>query len=139
MGKKNYVIVISILFLLIVNFIGCTEKAVETKEVKNVILIDTDIIELVESSLDLIEKHGQIIQADVSFRFKSTTDKTVNIVYLVEFCDKDDKVLHQAQKRIDNLPAGYTEYSPNIFTFIGTGTKNVHHVNIRVIDYEFVE
>ena len=138
MGKKNYIIVIGILFLLIINIIGCTEKSIETKEEKKVFL-ESDLIELVESSLDLTEKHGEITQAEVSFRFKSTTDQTVNIIYLVEFCDKDGEVLHQAQKRIDNLPPGYTEYSPNIFTFIGDSTKNVHHVNIRVIDHEFVE
>jgi len=138
MGKNNFIIGISIIVLIIVSLSGCTgeDKAIET-EGDNKVFLDSDIIELADSSLDLTIGHGQIIKAEASFRSRSLLDETVKILYYdVEFCDKDGNVLYTHHKTISNLPPRYTETTPNICEYIDDDTKYVDHVYIRVTNYE---
>lgn len=143
MGKNLKFVVIGILLVSIVSTMGCTDKeSIKTEEEKKVFL-DSDIIELAYSSLDLTESHGQIIKAEVSFRCTSLLDKTVKILYYdVEFCDKDGNILYTTPPKlrsISNLPPRYTETTPNTCEYIGDNTKNVDHAYIRVTSYEIAE
>ena len=137
MKKNTFIFGIGVVLLIIVNLTGCDEKGVEVEE-ENLIFFDSDIVELVESSLDFTKSGGKIVQADVSVRFRNLLDKTINWTYAVKFCDKDDNVHYQDSLIFGNMPPRYIEQSPNIFSYTGDKANYIDHVNVHILDYEII-
>ncbi len=99
----------------------------------------TDILELVNGSLDITEDKEIITRVEVTLYFKNLLDEVIHVEYVVEFCDKNDNVLYDKSYEIKNLPAEYTEMSPDIFLYHEENVADFNHVNVRFLSYEVIE
>lgn len=135
---KKIIIFGVIIILTMITLVGCEEKSTSVQKNPKDIFFDSDVLMLVGSSLDIREDRGTIIFVEVSLYFKNLLDKTINVEYAVEFCDKNDKVLYSKPYKIRNLPAGYRELSPDVFSYDGENVADFDHINIHVVDYEVI-
>jgi hypothetical protein len=125
MEKKLVFLGVSII-LVTIAFSGCQEEATSVEKTFENISFDSDILELVNGSLDITKD-------------KDLLDELINVSYVVEFCDNNDNVLYDEPYGIKYLPAEHTEIQPNIFLFHGENVADFNHVNIRVLSYEVIE
>ncbi len=138
MKKKLIIFGVSII-LITIAFSGCQEEASTPKEFFENISFDSDILELVNGSLDIIEDNGITTRVEITLYFKNILDEDINVEYMVEFRDKYDNALYNKSYEIKNLPAGYVEMSPDIFSYHGGNVADFDHVNISVPNYEIIE
>jgi len=138
MEKKLVFFGVSII-LLTIAFSGCQEEATSVKKTFENISFDSDILELVNGSLDISQDKEIITRVEVTLYFKNLLNEDINLEYVVEFCDKNDNVLFEKPYEIKNFPAGYTEISPDIFSYHGENVAEFDHVNVRVLNYEVIE
>ncbi len=138
MEKKIVFLGVGII-LVTIAFSGCQEEATSVEKTIENISFDSDILELVNGSLDITKDKEIITRVEVTLYFKNLLDKLINVSYVVEFCDKNDNVLYDKPYGINNLPAEYTEMSPDIFSYRGENMADFDHVNIRVLSYEVIE
>ncbi len=137
MEKKIVFLGVGII-LVTIAFSGCQEEATSVEKTIENISFDSDILELVNGSLDITKDKEIITRVEVTLYFKNLLDEDINVEYVVEFCDKNDNVLYDKPYKINNLPAEYTEMSPNIFLYHGENVADFDHVNIRVLSYEVI-
>ena len=138
MEKKFLFLGVSII-LLTIAFSGCQEEATSVKKTFDKISFDSDILEIVNGSLDITEDKEIITRVEVTLYFKNLLNKDINLEYVVEFCDKNDNVLFEKPYEIINFPAEYTEISPDIFSYNGENVADFDYVNVRVLSYEVIE
>jgi len=138
MEKKLIIFGLSII-LITIAFSGCQEEASTSKESFENISFDSDILELVNGSLDITEDNGITTRVEITLYFKNILDEDINVEYVVEFRDKYDDTLYNQSYEIKNLPAGYEEMSPDIFSYHGGNVADFDHVNISVLNYEIIE
>ena len=138
MEKKLVFLGVGII-LVTIAFSGCQEEATSVEKTIENISFDSDILELVNGSLDITKDKEIITRVEVTLYFKNLLDEDINVEYVVEFCDKNDNVLYDKPYEIKNFPAEYTEMSPDIFLYHGENVADFDHVNIRVISYEVIE
>jgi hypothetical protein len=138
MEKKLVFLGIGII-LVTIAFSGCQEEATSIEKAFENISFDSDILELVNGSLDITKDKEIITRVEITLYFKNLLDEDINVEYVVEFCDKNDNVLYDKSYEIKNLPAEYTEMSPDIFLYHEENVADFDHVNIRVISYEVIE
>jgi len=138
MEKKIVFLGVGII-LVTIAFSGCQEEATSVEKTFENISFDSDILELVNGSLDITKDKEIITRVEVTLYFKNLLDEDINVEYVVEFCDKNDNVLYDKSYEIKNLPAEYTEMSPDIFSYHGGNVADFDHVTIRVISYEAIE
>jgi len=125
--------------LATIAFSGCQEEATSVEKTFEDISFDSDILELVNGSLDITKDKEIITRVEVTLYFKNLLDEDINVEYVVEFCDKNDNVLYDEPYGIKYLPAEYTEMSPDIFLYHEENVADFDHVNVRVISYEVIE
>ena len=138
MEKKLVFLGVGII-LVTIAFSGCQEEATSIEKTFEDISFDSDILELVNGSLDITEDKEIITRVEVTLYFKNPLDEDINVEYVVEFCDKNDNVLYNKSYEIKNFPAEYTEISPDIFLYHGENVADFDHVNVRVLSYEVIE
>jgi len=138
MEKKLVFLGIGII-LVTIAFSGCQEEATSVEKIFEDISFDSNILELVNGSLDITKDKEIITRVEITLYFKNLLDEDINVEYVVEFCDKNDNVLYDKSYEIKNLPAEYTEMSPDIFLYHEENVADFDHVNIRVISYEVIE
>lgn len=138
MEKKLVFLGVGII-LVTIAFSGCQEEATSIEKTFEDISFDSDILELVNGSLDITKDKEIITRIEVTLYFKNLLDEDINVSYVVEFCDNNDNVLYDEPYGINYLPAEYTETQPNIFLFHGENVADFDHVDIRVLSYEVTE
>jgi len=138
MEKKLVFLGVGIIVLTIA-FSGCQEEATSVEKTFEKISFDSDILELVNGSLDITEDKEIITIVEVTLYFKNLLDEEINVEYVVEFCDKNDNVLYEEPYGIKYLPAKYTEISPRMLLYSGENVADFDHVNIRLLSYELNE
>ena len=138
MEKKLVFLGVGII-LVTIAFSGCQEEATSVEKTFENISFDSDILELVNGSLDITKDKEIITRVEFTLYFKNLLDEDINIEYVVEFCDKNDNVLYDKLYEIKNFPAEYTEMSPDIFLYYGENVADFDHVDIRVLSYEVIE
>lgn len=138
MEKKLVFLGVGII-LVTIAFSGCQEEATSIEKTFEDISFDSDILELVNGSLDITKDKEIITRVEVTLYFKNLLDEDINVEYVVEFCDKNDNVLYDKPYEIKNFPAEYVEMSPDIFLYHGENVADFDHVNVRVLSYEVIE
>ncbi len=148
MGKlvRKIIVTISLIVILVsVTLVGCLEEqkaSTADGEYKKIIL-ESNIVELSESSMDIITDQRYdpdcecsiefIRQVDVSYLFRNIAGRDVSVRVTVEFYDKDDNLLGIGGVKTINLLKGYTEkaFTPaNTISYNGKKVADVHHVKI---------
>lgn len=138
MNKKILFIGISI-FLCMVLLSGCQENKINAGTSNDKIFFNSDILEIANASFTLSKGKGDVIQkADVVVYFKNRLTKPIqNLTLAIDFCDKDNNILHSSPyEYVTDFPAGYTESSPNRFSYSGSNVNLVDHITIRIIHYK---
>ena len=136
--KNKFVILCIIVILTTLSLCGCNEqKATETKTFEK-INFETNVLELVDSSIETLEEGGEILSVTVTLYFKNALNNHVNVTYVVDFCDSNDNILYSKQFDIVNIPRNYIFYTPDVFTYNGEDAYLFDHINIKVTDYEII-
>ena len=143
--KKSIAILILLMILLLVLLVGCFEeqKATTVNEKYKKIFLESNVVELSESSMDIItdqkydldcECYVEFIrQVDVSYLFRNIAGRDVGVKVTVEFYDKDDNLIGVGGVKTINLLKGYTEqsYTPaNTISYNGRKVADVYYVKI---------
>jgi len=133
-------LIIIIIFLVsILSLSGCLNKSTTVQKKHEYINFKSDVLQLVNSSVDVKEENNVIYKVEANLRFKNIYSERINVTYTVNFCDKDDNKLYGRSFTIENMPAGYVESYGNNFVFSEDNVNNFDHININVIDYEIVK
>jgi len=138
MEKKLVLFGVSIV-LLTITFSGCQEEATLVEKNFEGIYFNSDILELVNGSLDITKDKEIITRIEVTLYFKNLLNEDINLEYAVEFCDKNDNVLYYKSYEIKNFPAKYTEASPDTFLYNGKNVADFDHVNVHVLSHKVIE
>ena len=137
--KKNLLAIGIGIILMTIVLSGCQEEGTTVKKTFENIYFDSEILELVEGSLNFTDDNGIITKADLMLRFKNILNETISVTFNVEFCDKNDNVLYSKPYSINSFPAGWAERSPNRFSYYGNDVADVDHVNVLIVEYEIQE
>ena len=134
---KRYVSLMVILIILTTLFLsGCQQEGTSTNENLDNIYLDSDIVELVYSKMNLNkDEKGVILGAEVQYRFKNIANRKIDINVYAEFYDKEDNLLAREGPKEITIPKGWTEQglSPaNIINYSGEEAKDIDYVYIVV-------
>ena len=137
---KKIIIFGSILIVVVTALSGCIGNQTATeKEDNKEINFDSDVLELIDSNIDVKKNNDEIYLVEVALYFKSIQDKTIEIVtYVVDFCDKYDNVLYSKSYSLRNVPANYRVLSPDVFSYDGEDVEFFDHINLYVESYELI-
>jgi hypothetical protein len=115
---------------------GCQQEGTSTDENFDNIYLDSDIVELVFSKMNLNkDEKGVILGVEVQYRFKNIANRKIDINVYAEFYDKEDNLLAREGPKEITIPKGWTEQglSPaNIINYSGEEAREVDYVNIAV-------
>jgi len=143
--RKSTVIISLIIMLISILLTGCFEeqKAVTTDDRYKKIILESDIVELSESSMDIITDQeydldcecyvDYIRQVDVNYLFTNIAGRDISVRVTIEFYDKDDNIIGVGGVKTINLLKGYTEraYTPaNTISYSGKNVEDVYYVKI---------
>ena len=128
---------LGITIILIITFLsGCQQKGTTTDKNLNNILLDSDIVELVYSSIEFNKDDNDIIlSVEVQYRFRNIVNRNIDINVFAEFYDKDDNLLVKEGPKEISIPEGWTEQgiSPaNIIKYTGEKSSKVDYIKIIV-------
>jgi hypothetical protein len=134
---KRYVSLIGIIIVLTSLFLsGCQQEGTSTDENFDNIYLDSDIVELVYSKMNLNkDEKGVILSVEVQYRFKNIANRNIDINVYAEFYDKEDNLLAREGPKEITIPKGWTEQglSPaNIIYYSGEEIIEVDYVKIVV-------
>jgi len=134
---KRFVSLIGILIVLTTLFLsGCQQEGTSTDENLNNIYLDSDIVKLVYSKMNLNkDEKGIILGVEVQYRFKNIANRNIDINVFAEFYDKEDNLLAREGPKEITIPKGWTEQglSPaNIIYYSGEEARDVDYVKIVV-------
>ena len=134
---KKYLILIGIVFLFLTSiFSGCQQEGTSTDENFENIYLNSDIVELVYSEMNLNKNEkGEIIGVEIQYLFKNIAKRIIDINVFAEFYDKDDNLLVREGPKEITIPKGWTEQgiSPaNIITYSGELSSFIDYVEIIV-------
>lgn len=138
--KKKLLVICSIILLILLALGGCTsteQKATETKKAEE-INFTSDVLQIINSSVDIQEDKGIIYNVVVTLYFKNLLNNIINVNYTVDFCDINNNILYSKQYRINNIPKNYIFYTPDVFSYNGENIIDFDHVNIHIVDYEII-
>jgi len=139
--KKKLIVGCSIILLIILVVSGCTstqQKATKSKIAKE-INFQSDVLQLVNSSVQIQEDKGIIYNVIVTLYFKNLLNNRINVNYVVDFCDKNDNILYSKPYRINNIPENYVFYTPDIFSYNGDNVIDFDHVNVHITNFEIIK
>jgi hypothetical protein len=132
--KKELLLIVSVLLLIICSISGCFGP--EGTKVENPfegITFESKIVELVNASLVLHKDRNVITKANVKYLFHNIAGKTVDVKVIVEFYDINNYLLATRGPKYISIPKDYTEtvYSPaNVISYKGEKVSEVNHVRI---------
>jgi len=144
--KKYFFIVVVIMILVIVVFSGCQEQeAVTTNRNSKNIFLESSVVELAYSSLDIKTKYDydedyeEIIEiisgVDVHYRFRNIAGRDINVGVTVEFYDKNNNLLEAIKgQNIHNLFKDAVERSTNTVSYGGEKVSEFDHATIIVVE-----
>jgi hypothetical protein len=138
--KKDVLAIVFCGISIVACLSGCQESQIEAGKFRGITL-ESDVVELVNASLDINYDEGEIKNVEVKYLFHNILDRTINTLKITaEFYDKNDNLITiGGPKFINNLPANYVEsagYSPaNIITLTEKEkVRFVDHVVIKAIE-----
>jgi hypothetical protein len=117
---------------------GCQESGTNTTTVFDKILFESDILEIANASFTLTKGQGGIVKkAEVVVYFRNRlTQPIYNLTLAIDFCDENENVLYShPYEYMSAFPPGYTEASPNRFSYTRSNVYLVDHINIRITNY----
>jgi len=131
------IIGVVIIILTTITLSGCQEEGATIEKNFEDIYFDSDVLELINASLDIGEKHGVIKKVEVTFYFKNLLDKDITYLRLaIEFCDINNFVLYNhSYEYLSGFPAGYIEKSPNRISYSEANVAYFDHVKINIDEY----
>ena len=138
--KNKLIVSCSVILLIILALSGCTsteQKATESKKAEE-INFSSDVLQIVNSSVDIQEKNGIIYNVVVTLYFRNLLNNNINVTYVVDFCDKYDNILYSKQYSLKNIPKNYKFYTPDVFSYSGEDIGDFDHVNVRIVNYEII-
>ena len=136
---KKYLLILGVVVIaLVLALSGCQEQATTVENTFENIFFESDILEITNASYDASINKGIIQKVDVTVNFRNKLDKPINNLRLsIDFCDENDNVIHSHPYTYGTpFPAGYSEASPNRFSYDEDNVVLVDHVNIRITNYE---
>ena len=138
---ERKIIVFSVIFLLTALAVsGCVETSTKTDDDKltDEINYDSDILEIVNSSLDVIEENGEILYVEVTLYFRNLLDDFINVIYRVDFCDTNDNAIYSKEYNLNNIPGNYRFKTPDVFSYDGENVGEFDHINVYIVEYEII-
>jgi hypothetical protein len=137
--KKAVLYVVAAVICISSALSGCQDtNSVKTQEKPQNVYLDSTIVEFANVSYEEnVNKAGEIESVTVGWLFHNIAGKLISASIDVKFYNKNDLLLYNQTKTINNMPAGYTEQSfqtSNKITFEGTGAAFVDHVVIFVTE-----
>jgi hypothetical protein len=137
-GMKKILNLIFFMSILVSIFLtGCNESESITVDSQSKVVINSEIVELVDSEL-IFNKIGNVIKnVDLKYRFRNLLDKKIDLYIYAEFLDKNGNIISkEGPKEISLLP-NYTEQSfggANTISFNGVGVRDVDNARLLVED-----
>ncbi len=124
--KKYIVLILVAILTTTILLSGCQEeqKAATSSEKKGEIVLNSDVVELVDSEFqinkktvidELTDERIQIVQnIEVNYLLKNIVDRDIKVSVEAEFYDSEEELVGIVQgAREINLPKGYTEKATN--------------------------
>lgn len=137
----NKSILISIAFVICIfsALSGCQDtNSVKTQERPQNVYLDSTIVEFANVSYEEnMNKSGGIESVTVGWLFHNIAGKMINVKIDVQFYNKNDILLYNQTKTLNNMLADYTEQSyqlANKVSYQGPGAAFVDHVVIKVTE-----
>ncbi len=137
--EKPILISIAILICTCLVLSGCQEtNSVKTQERPQNVFLDSTIVEFANVSYEeSINKSDGIESVTVGWLFHNIAGKMINVKIDVKFYNKNDVLLYNQTKTLNNMPPGYTEQSyqlANKVSYQGAGAALVDHVVITATE-----
>jgi hypothetical protein len=137
--KKVVFCVIAVVICISSALSGCQDtSSVKTQGKPQNVYLDSTIVEFVNVSYEEnINKSGGIESVTVGWLFHNIAGKLISAKIDVKFYDKNNLLLYNGTRSINNMPAGYTEQSfqpSDKVTYEGAGAAFVDHVVISVTE-----
>ena len=137
--KKVVFCVIAVVICISSALSGCQDtSSVKTQGKPQNVYLDSTIVEFVNVSYEEnINKSGGIESVTVGWLFHNIAGKLISAKIDVKFYDKNNLLLYNGTRSINNMPAGYTEQSfqpSDKVTYEGAGVAFVDHVVISVTE-----
>jgi hypothetical protein len=137
--KKVVFCVIAVVICISSALSGCQDtSSVKTQGKPQNVYLDSTIVEFVNVSYEEnINKSGGIDSVTVGWLFHNIAGKLISAKIDVKFYDKNNLLLYNGTRSINNMPAGYTEQSfqpSDKVTYDGAGAAFVDHVIILVTE-----
>lgn len=144
--NKKLLITMSIVISTVIILCGCPEqKALSKDEEKNQIKLQSNIVELYDSTFNVNTKLIQdddthefyeiVDNIEVKYLFKNIAGKPINISISAEFYDKNDKLIAIGGPRSISLPEDHTERAytiQNSIIYNGYNAADVEYVLLVV-------
>ncbi len=145
--NKKLLIVISIIMIAVIVLCGCNEqKALTAGEKDGQIKLQSNVVELHQSSFDVNTKivydsytdetYEVVENIEIKYLFKNIVDRSINIEINAEFYDKNDKLIGiGGPKSIGPIPKDYTEKSyttQNSIIYDGSNVADIEYVLLIV-------
>lgn len=138
--EKKLIVSCSIILLILLVVSGCTsiqQKATETKKAKE-INFQSDVLQLVNSSVDIQKNKGSIYNVVVTLYFKNLLNNKINVTYAVDFCDKSNNIIYNITYNLFNVFPNYRYTSPDVFSYDREKVGSFDHVNVYIVNYKIV-
>ena len=133
--NKMGLLIINLIILFIILLSGCQEQKATTtgKKFENITL-ESDLVELVDASLEFNEDNNVKLRVDAEYLFRNIAGREIAITVTVEFYDENDNLITiRGEKHILNIPKNYTEKTvleANNIYYDGEDAYKVNHVKI---------
>jgi len=139
--KKNLLLVVGTIFLLVTMFSGCEEQKGTTTDKDSKITLESEVVELTYASKEFIkDDQGTIIKVEVQYLFKNIANKDLEFYVTAEFYDKDGNLIFSSDPpKFFSLPDGYSEIGigpANKIAYDGTYLMDVDHIVIKAVEVE---
>ena len=136
--NKMGLLIINLIILFIILLSGCQEQKATTtgKKFENITL-ESDLVELVDASLEFNEDNNVKLRVDAEYLFRNIAGREIAITVTVEFYDENNKLLSTGGPKYITLPKDYTETSilgANIISYSEENASEVDHVKIIAVE-----
>lgn len=132
--KKKFFLIGTLILFIVILLSGCQEqKATTTENNFEKIELESNVVELVDASLEFKEANNVILKVDVKYLFHNIAGRQITVTVNVEFYDKSNNLLSTGGPKYISLPKDYVETSilgANIISLSGEKAAYVDHVEI---------
>lgn len=137
--KKILMLPVIIILLLTIFLSGCQEQEATVSKTFRNINFDSDVLLLVDNSLDIEKRDDEIYFVEVALYFKNNLNEIVNVTYIVDFCDTNDNVIYSTSLTLAYIPPNHKYTLPDTFSYGGKNVEHFDHININIVDYEIIK